>query len=242
MSLHMSKSSKIICFSDRILDMYCIYGYLHIILKFVLVLIHIEGMCNAYTCRVYSNLSRWWFETFLIFTPHLGKWSNLTSIFLLADGKPFVLFTTFWTCTHVRCYATSGLGVITFLNLNTCRCYATSGLAHMFDATQHLGLHTWLLLRNTMGWGGVGGGGGWGWWCSLGLHTCWMLRNCWCSSGLAHMLDATKLMMFFRFAHMLDATELLMFFRFAHMLDATELLMFFRACTHVGCYGTADVL
>ena len=41
---------------------------------------------------------------------------------------------------------------------------------------------------------------------------------------------------------MLDATELLMFFRFAHMLDATELLMFFRACTHVGCYGTADVL
>ena len=41
---------------------------------------------------------------------------------------------------------------------------------------------------------------------------------------------------------MLDATELLMLFRFAHMLDATELLMFFRACTHVGCYGTADVL
>ena len=41
---------------------------------------------------------------------------------------------------------------------------------------------------------------------------------------------------------MLDATELLMFFRFAHMLDATELLMFFRACTHVGCHGTADVL
>ena len=34
---------------------------------------------------------------------------------------------------------------------------------------------------------------------------------------------------------MLDATELLMFFRFAHMLDATELLMFFRVCTHVGC-------
>ena len=41
---------------------------------------------------------------------------------------------------------------------------------------------------------------------------------------------------------MSDATELLMFFRFAHMSDATELLMFFRACTHVGCYGTADVL
>ena len=49
------------------------------------------------------------------------------------------------------------------------------------------------------------------------------------------MLDATELLMFFRFAHMLDATELLMFFRFAHMLDATELLMFSRVCTHVGC-------
>ena len=41
---------------------------------------------------------------------------------------------------------------------------------------------------------------------------------------------------------MSDATELLMFFRFAHMSDATDLLMFFRVCTHVGCYGTADVL
>ena len=41
---------------------------------------------------------------------------------------------------------------------------------------------------------------------------------------------------------MSEATELLMFFRFAHMSHATELLMFFRACTHVGCYGTADVL
>ena len=46
-----------------------------------------------------------------------------------------------WACTHVRCYA-------------------TSGLAHMFDATQHLGLHTCSMLRNTMGWGGVGDGWG----------------------------------------------------------------------------------
>ena len=50
------------------------------------------------------------------------------------------------------------------------------------------------------------------------------------------------MMMFFGLALMSDATELLMFFRFAHMSDATELLMFFRVCTHVGCYGTADVL
>ena len=164
-------------------------------------------------------------------------------MFLLADGKPYVLFTTFWTCTHVRCYATSGLGVgvgcnnifelehmsmlrniwacthvrcyatsglahmfdaTQHLGLHTCsmlrniwacihvRCYATSGLAHMFDATQHLGLHTWLLLRNTMGWGGVGGG--WG----------------------------------------VGGVGMMMFFGLAHMLDATELLMFFRACTHLG--------
>ena len=115
-----------------------------------------------------------------------------------------------WACTHVRCYATSGLAhmfdATQHLGLHTCsmlrniwacthvRCYGTSGLAHMFDATQHLGLHAWLLLRNTMGWVGVGGVG------------------------------------------------MMMFFGLAHMLDATELLMFFRACTHVGCYGTADVL
>ena len=56
--------------------------------------------------------------------------------------------------------------------------------------------------------------------------------------------------MFFRFAHMSDATQhlglhtcsMMMFFGLAHMSDATELLMFFRVCTHVGCYGTADVL
>ena len=71
-----------------------------------------------------------------------------------------------WACTHVRCYA-------------------TSGLAHMVVATQH----------HRLGWGG-----GWG------------------------------------------GVGMMMFFGLAHMLDATELLMFFRACTHVGCYGTADVL
>ena len=129
-----------------------------------------------------------------------------------------------WACTHVRCYATSGLAhmfdATQHLGLHTCsmlrniwtcthvRCYATSGLAHMFDATQHLGLHTCSMLRNiwacTHGccyatpWVGVGWGG-WG-------------------------------------------VGMMMFFGLAHMLDATELLMFFRACTHVGCYGTADVL
>ena len=69
------------------------------------------------------------------------------------------------------------------------------------------------MLRNTMGWGGGWGVGG-----------------------------GVGMMMFFGLALMSDATELLMFFRFAHMSDATELLMFFPACTHVGCYGTADVL
>ena len=41
---------------------------------------------------------------------------------------------------------------------------------------------------------------------------------------------------------MLDATELLMFFRFAHMLDATELLMFFRACKHFLVAGWSVLL
>ena len=79
------------------------------------------------------------------------------------------------TCTHGRCYATSwggvglgwgGVGMRTFL-----------ALAHMVGATQHhvsctcthgwcyatscfLHLHTWSVLRNIMGWGGVGVGWG----------------------------------------------------------------------------------
>ena len=90
------------------------------------------------------------------------------------------------TCTHGRCYATScflhlhtwlvlrnimflalahhglcygvglgwgGVGMITFL-----------ALAHMVGATQHhvscMHLHTWSVLRNIMGWGGVGVGWG----------------------------------------------------------------------------------
>ena len=61
-----------------------------------------------------------------------------------------------------------GVGMITFF-----------ALAHMVGATQHhvsctcthgwcyaascfLHLHTWSVLRNTMGWGGVGVGVGWG--------------------------------------------------------------------------------
>ena len=88
------------------------------------------------------------------------------------------------TCTHGWCYATScflhlhtwsvlrntmgwgGVGMITFFALAhmvgatqhhvpcTCthgRCYATSCFLH---------LHTWSVLRNTMGWGGVGVGWG----------------------------------------------------------------------------------
>ena len=80
------------------------------------------------------------------------------------------------TWTHVRCYATVGVGVgwdgmIAFV-----------AHEHMFDATQQLGLG--------LGWGGMG------WSHSLHLHTCWMLRN-WSGMitflALAHMLDATQL-------------------------------------------------
>ena len=59
------------------------------------------------------------------------------------------------TCTHGRCYATSWDGVGDDNVPCTCthgRCYATSSFLY---------LHTWSLLRNIMGWGGVGWGGGW---------------------------------------------------------------------------------
>ena len=63
------------------------------------------------------------------------------------------------TCTHGRCYATSwdgvGMGGVGDDNVPcTCthgRCYATSTFLY---------LHTWSVLRNIMGWGGVGWGGG----------------------------------------------------------------------------------
>ena len=63
------------------------------------------------------------------------------------------------TCTHGRCYATSwdgvGWGGVGDDNVPcTCthgRCYATSSFLY---------LHTWSVLRNIMGWGGVGWGGG----------------------------------------------------------------------------------
>ena len=61
------------------------------------------------------------------------------------------------TCTHGRCYATSwdgvGWGGVGDDNVPcTCthgRCYATSTFLY---------LHTWSVLRNIMGWGGVGWG------------------------------------------------------------------------------------
>ena len=64
------------------------------------------------------------------------------------------------TCTHGRCYATSwdgvGWGGVGDDNVPcTCthgRCYATSTFLY---------LHTWSVLRNIMGWGGVRWGGGW---------------------------------------------------------------------------------
>ena len=124
------------------------------------------------------------------------------------------------TCTHGRCYATSwggvglgwgGVGMITFFALAhmvgatqhhvscTCthdRCYATSCFLH---------LHTWSVLRNIMGWGGVGVGWGGddnilctcthGWCyatsCFLHLHTWSVLRNI-MFLALAHMVGATQ--------------------------------------------------
>ena len=120
-----------------------------------------------------------------------------------------------------------GVGMITFL-----------ALAHMVGATQHhvsctcthgwcyatscfLHLHTWSVLRNIMGWGGVGVGWGghenvpctcthgrcYATSCFLHLHTWLVLRN----------------IMFLAFAHMVGATQ--------HRVSCT--------CTHGRCYATS---
>ena len=40
-----------------------------------------------------SALTGWWFQTFFIFTPHLGKWSNFTNIFQLVwNHQPVKVF------------------------------------------------------------------------------------------------------------------------------------------------------
>ena len=139
------------------------------------------------------------------------------------------------TCTHGRCYATS-----CFLHLHTwsvlrtqhhvsctCthgRCYATPwgvwggvglALAHMVGATQHhvfLHLHTWSVLRNTMGWGGVGVG--WGGDDNI-LCTC---THGWCYATSCFFLAL---------AHMVvGATQ--------HHVSCT--------CTHGRCYATSCFL
>ena len=94
------------------------------------------------------------------------------------------------TCTHGWCYATP--------------CF--------------LQLHTWSVLRNTKGWGGVGDNSlctcthGWCYAtsCSLHLHTWSMLRN----------------IMFLALAHMVGATQ--------HHVSCT--------CTHGRCYATSCFL
>ena len=104
---------------------------------------------------------------------HLHTWLVLRNIMFLALAHMVgaTQHHVSFTCTHGRCYATSwggvglgwgGVGMISFL-----------ALAHMVGATQHhvsctcthgwcyatscfLHLHTWSVLRNIMGWGGVG--------------------------------------------------------------------------------------
>ena len=102
---------------------------------------------------------------------HLHTWLVLRNIMFLALAHMVgaTQHHVSCTCTHGRCYATSwgGVGMITFFALahmvgatqhhvpGTCthgRCYATSCFLH---------LHTWSVLRNIMGWGGVGVGWGW---------------------------------------------------------------------------------
>ena len=103
-------------------------------------------------------------------------------------------------------------------------CYATSCFLH---------LHTWSVLRNTMGWGGVGVGWGGddnilctcthGWCyatsCFLHLHTWSVLRNTMRWGGVG-------MITFFALAHMVGATQ--------HHVSCT--------CTHGRCYATSCFL
>ena len=158
------------------------------------------------------------------------------------------------TCSMLRNIWAWGGGsskiVITFFNLNTCsmlhniwacahvRCYATSGLAHMFDATQHLGLHTCSMLRNIWAWGG---GSSKIVITFLNLNTCSMLRNiwacthvrCYATSGLAHMFDATQ-------HHGLGwgwGWGVITFLN----LNTCSMLHNIWACAHVRCYATSGL-
>ena len=64
------------------------------------------------------------------------------------------------TCTHGRCYATSWDGVgWGGVGDDNVPCTCTHG--RRYATSSFLYLHTWSLLRNIMGWGGVGWGGGW---------------------------------------------------------------------------------
>ena len=63
------------------------------------------------------------------------------------------------TCTHGRCYATSWDGVgWGGVGDDNVPCTCTHG--RRYATSSFLYLHTWSLLRNIMGWGGVGWGGG----------------------------------------------------------------------------------
>ena len=124
-------------------------------------------------------------------------------------------------------------------------------LAHMFDATQHLGLGwgviTFLNLNTRRCYATSGLAHMFDATQHLGLHTCSMLRNiwacthaqCYATSGLAHMFDATQHLGLHTWLLLRNTmgwggvgcwggVGMMMFFGLAHMLDATELLMFFR--------------
>ena len=129
------------------------------------------------------------------------------------------------TCTHGRCYAN-----IMFLALArmvratqhhvscTCThgwCYATSCFLH---------LHTWSVLRNIMGWGGVGVG-----WGGVGMIT---------FLALAHMVGATQHHMFLKHLHTWLVLRNIMFLALAHMVGATQHHVS-CTCTHGWCYATS---
>ncbi len=140
-------------------------------------------------------LHRWWSQASLTVWQGVENWWHLG--FQIKFMKFLHLFLDFQSCSNrVSCFCLRTGNRTCFLQLFE--------LAHMFDATQHLGLGwgviTFLNLNTRRCYATSGLAHMFDATQHLGLHTCSMLRNiwactharCYATSGLAHMFDATQ--------------------------------------------------
>ena len=137
------------------------------------------------------------------------------------------------TCARAQCYATAAFlaGMLTFL--------ALLALAHVHNATQllrfllgcycSLHLHTCSMLRNCFLLGCY---------CSLHLHTCSMLRNC-CVSCWDVNVPCTPCTCTHAPCYATAAllAGMLLFVALAHMLHATQLLRFLLGTCYILLFG-----